>query len=75
MDLTEYNHAMNLLNSSGIREVRDKLNTPQAAQVMQALNDYVNAYLDTRNTQERHVHETADAAWTHLMRIAVPSDD
>jgi hypothetical protein len=70
MDLTEYNHAMNLLNSSGIREVRDKLNTPQATQVMQALYDYVNAYLETQNTQDRLVHEAADTAWTHLMRLA-----
>lgn len=47
MDLTaEYNNAINILGGYDIREVREKLNTPQAEQVMQALRNYVNAWIE-----------------------------
>lgn len=69
--MDEYNNAMNILECYGIREVRDKLNTPQAEQVIQALRDYVNAYLYT----VAHPHDVAardatENTWTVLMELA-----
>jgi hypothetical protein len=71
MDLTaEYNNAINLLGGYGIREVRDKLNTPQAEQVMQALRIYVTAYLDTVENHDLPTQQTAENAWIELMQVA-----
>jgi len=71
MDLTtEYNNAINILGGYDIREVREKLNTPQAEQVMQALRNYVNAYLDTVENHDLQTRETVENAWIELMRVA-----
>jgi hypothetical protein len=71
MDLTaEYNNAINILGGYDIREVRNKLNTPQAEQVMQALRNYVNAYLDTVENHDLQTRDTAENAWIELMRLA-----
>jgi hypothetical protein len=71
MDLTaEYNNAINILGGYDIREVREKLNTPQAGQVMQALRNYVNAYLDTVENHDLQTRETVENAWIELMRAA-----
>jgi len=71
MDLTaEYNNAINILGGYDIREVREKLNTPQAEQVMQALRNYVNAYLDTVENHDLQTRDTVENAWIELMRSA-----
>jgi hypothetical protein len=71
MDLTaEYNNAINILGGYDIREVREKLNTPQAEQVMQALRNYVNAYLDTVENHDLQTRDTVENAWIELMRAA-----
>jgi hypothetical protein len=68
--LNEYNDAMNRLNCYGIREVRAKLNTPQAEQVIQALRDYVNAVLDVEANPTQHTRDTTENTWIELMRVA-----
>ena len=68
--MDEYTNAMNTLNCYGIREVRDKLNTPQAEQVMQALRDYVNAVLDVEANPTAYARDTAENTWIVLMRLA-----
>lgn len=71
MDLTaEYNNAIKILGGYDIREVREKLNTPQAEQVMQALRNYVNAYLDTVENHDLQTRDTVENAWIELMRAA-----
>jgi hypothetical protein len=67
--LAEYNDAMNTLNWFGIREVRDKLHTPQAGQIIQALRNYVNAYLDTLENHDLPTRDTAENTWIVLMRM------
>ena len=67
--LAEYNNAMNILNTN-IREVRDKLNTPQAGEIIQALRDYVNAYLDSLENNDANIRETTENTWIVLMRLA-----
>jgi hypothetical protein len=67
--LAEYNNAMNILNTN-IREVRAKLNTPQAGEIIQALRDYVNAYLDSLENNDANIRETTENTWIVLMRLA-----
>jgi hypothetical protein len=68
--MDEYNNAMNTLNCYGIREVRDKLNTPQAGQVIQALRDYVNAVLDVEANPTAYARDAAENTWIVLMELA-----
>ena len=67
--ISEYNDAMNSLNWFGIPEVRDKLNTPQAGQIIQALRNYVNAYLDTIENQDSNTRQITEDTWVVLMRL------
>jgi hypothetical protein len=68
--ISEYNDAMNSLNWFGIPEVRDKLNTPQAGQIIQALRNYVNAYLDTLENHDSNTRQITEDNWVVLMRVA-----
>lgn len=68
--MDEYTNAINLLGGYHIREVRDKLNTPQADQVMNALRDYVNAVLDVEANPTAYARDTAENTWIELMRLA-----
>jgi len=68
--MDEYNNAMNTLNCYGIREVRDKLNTPEAGQVIQALRDYVNAVLDVEANPTAYARDAAENTWIVLMELA-----
>ena len=71
MDFTaEYTNLINILEGYDIREVRAKLNTPQAEQIMQALRIYVAAYLETVDNLDSYTRDTAENAWIDLMRMA-----
>jgi hypothetical protein len=70
MDLTtEYANLINILDGYEIRELRAKLNTPQAEQMMQSLRIYVAAYLDTVENLDSYTRDTAENAWIDLMRM------
>lgn len=68
--MTQYANAINTLGGYDIREVRAKLNTPQAEQVMQSLRIYVAAYLETLENHDSYTRDTAENAWIDLMRMA-----
>jgi hypothetical protein len=66
--MDQYNNAMNILGCAGIYEIRAKLDTPHEAEVLQALCDYVNAYLETLQP-DRVDRDTIETTWFVLMRL------
>ena len=67
---TEYANLINILDGYDIPNLRAKLNTPQAEQMMQALRIYVAAYSETVQNLDSYTRDTAENAWIDLMRMA-----